>query len=109
MNVPPSPNYLLIHVCPYKGSGPLSSSLVSVKMATNTAKRSKSLVWNYFTQEDQTLASCKVCQKQLKRPPGNTSNLISHLQTKHRREFQEMREAEDRKQTEEEQLKQVNK
>ena len=94
---------------PYKGSGPLRSLLVSVTMAMNTGKCSKSLVWNYFTQEDQTPASCKVCQKQIKRPTGNTSNWISHLQTKHRREFQEMREAEDHKQTEEEQLKRVNK
>jgi len=64
------------------------------------AKKTRSLVWNFFTAPDNVTASCNLCKKVFKRPSGNTSNMSAHLQRDHRREYQELREDEQRRKNE---------
>ena len=71
--------------------------------------KSKSLVWQYFvpTPDDVSSATCNLCKKSYKRPQGNTTNMMAHLKRDHRREFQELTEAEQRKKLAAAALKQV--
>jgi len=57
-------------------------------VASKTRSRG-SLVWKFFVPR-QTSAVCKLCQKSLKRPGGNTSNLFQHLHRAHREQHAAM-------------------
>ena len=55
-------------------------------------KRPRSLVWNYFTKDDNPeYAICTIagCKTKIKQTCGNTSNLLKHLRTKHIKEHEE--------------------
>jgi len=67
----------------------------------------KSLVWEYFDATSSTAATCKLCEKVIKRSGGNTSNMSSHLQRDHRSEYQTMKNNEDRQKVEAELESQV--
>lgn len=43
----------------------------------------KSDVWKHFSKTPNNLASCNICKKSVK-TSGNTTNLISHMKSKHR-------------------------
>ena len=46
----------------------------------------KSPVWKYFVVEGGS-AKCQLCEKMIKRSGGNTSNLMAHLRSSHRGEY----------------------
>ncbi|ESN92827.1 hypothetical protein HELRODRAFT_164959 [Helobdella robusta] len=45
--------------------------------------KKRSVIYEYFTRNNAENATCNVCQKQVKAPTGNTSNLKQHLQNTH--------------------------
>ena len=72
------------------------------------SSRCKSQVWQYFKPtDDNKAATCNSCGKTFKRPSGNTTNLIGHLERDYRNEYMEMRQEENRRKLEQETLEQV--
>jgi len=72
------------------------------------SSRCKSQVWQYFKPtDDNKAATCNSCGKTFKRPSGNTTNLIGHLEQDHRNDYMEMRQEEKRRKLEQETLEQV--
>ena len=64
----------------------------------------ESAIWIHFEKMDQVaigtecrMASCKDCGKAVKVLKGNTTNLMSHLRTKHPKIHGEMRQKTDKK------------
>ena len=65
----------------------------------------ESTVWLYFEKTEECLertgshrvANCKECGKGIKVVKGNTSNLMSHLKTKHSKIYEEVRRKTDEK------------
>ena len=78
-------------------------SISKEKAGTDTESKPKeSAVWIYFEKMDQVgagyrVASCKDCGKAVKILKGNTTNLMSHLRTKHPKIHEEMRQKTDEK------------
>ena len=68
-------------------------------------KNKESAIWLFFekTNEEksgsqgQQVANCKECGKSMKVVKGNTSNLMSHLKTKHSKIYEEVRRKTDEK------------
>ena len=68
-------------------------------------KSKESAVWLFFEKTDeekrgcqgQRVANCKDCGKSMKVVKGNTSNLMSHLKTKHSKIYEEVRRKTDEK------------
>jgi len=44
-------------------------------------------VWKYFILGSGGLVKCRLCKKMIKRTGGNTSNLMAHLRSSHRLEY----------------------
>ncbi len=63
-------------------------------------RNTTSFVWQYFGFEpdssglpkDESKPSCKICSKIVVSKGGNTSNLLSHIRSKHPEEFQKLKE-----------------
>ena len=60
-------------------------------ISVTASKRKKSAIWNFYSVgEDSRFALCKTCGQKVSRggttKTFNTSNLISHLNIKHREE-----------------------
>ena len=68
-------------------------------------KSKESAIWLFFEKTDeeksgsqgQCVANCKECGKSMKVVKGNTSNLMSHLKTKHSKIYEEVRRKTDEK------------
>jgi len=59
----------------------------------------KSPVWEYFVPGDNC-ATCRLCQRLVKRSRGNTSNLIAHLRSTHYDQYEIMIEEDQRQKVE---------
>ena len=65
--------------------------VIIVESVNAKGKSKESAVWLYFEKTEERLertgshrvANCKECGKGIKVVKGNTSNLMSHLKTKH--------------------------
>ncbi|KAK7895421.1 hypothetical protein WMY93_020746 [Mugilogobius chulae] len=51
-------------------------------------ERKRSIVWQYFTRQNNGEATCDVCLNTV-RSCGNTTNLVKHLRLKHRPEYEQ--------------------
>ena len=60
----------------------------------------KSPVWEYFVPGDNS-ATCKLCNKLVKRSRGNTSNLTAHLRCTHHEHYEVMKEEDARQKMDE--------
>ena len=73
-----------------------------VESVNAKGKRKESAVWLYFEKTEersgsqsqaQRVANCKECGKSIKVVKGNTSNLMSHLKTRHSKIYDEKRKS----------------
>jgi len=56
-----------------------------------------SLIWSYFVRtQSYALAHCKLCSENIERPGGKNSEARSHLETDHNKQFQEMKQKEEK-------------
>ena len=71
-----------------------------VESVNAKGKSKESAVWLYFEKTEersgsqsqaQRVANCKECGKSIKVVKGNTSNLMSHLKTRHSKIYDEVR------------------
>ena len=76
----------------------VSTKSGSVKLQNIETK--KSAAWEYFDPGDNC-ATCKLCNKLVKRSRGNTSNLIAHLRCTHHDHYEVMKEEDGRQKMEE--------
>jgi len=96
---------MCFHICRHsvhrKKSGTAVKSPAKVRKIRSDAGKSpcearKSPVWSYFVL-DSGLAKCRLCARLIKRTGGNTSNLMAHLRSRHRDEFDEVTEESERR------------
>jgi hypothetical protein len=59
-------------------------------MSASREYRKRSYVYEYFEYRNGHKATCKICKTDVKAPTGNTSNLRSHLNLKHNREYNDL-------------------
>ncbi|XP_065895778.1 zinc finger BED domain-containing protein 4-like [Dysidea avara] len=79
--------------------------VIIVESVNAKGKSKESAVWLYFEKMEERLertgshrvANCKECGKGIKVVKGNTSNLMSHLKTKHSKIYEEVRRKTDEK------------
>ncbi|XP_065895780.1 zinc finger BED domain-containing protein 4-like [Dysidea avara] len=79
--------------------------VIIVESVNAKGKSKESAVWLYFEKTEERLertgshrvANCKECGKGIKVVKGNTSNLMSHLKTKHSKIYEEVRRKTDEK------------
>ena len=77
-----------------------------VESVNAKGKSKESAVWLYFEKtgersgsqsQAQRVANCKECGKSIKVVKGNTSNLMSHLKSRHSKIYEEVRRKTDEK------------